>query len=702
MVYRVSVGLEADIGQFIPPMGSAIAVSERLDHVIEHLDRSINKLPIDSVRAAAAMQLLNGDVQKFGDNVLAIGNKSSAMQLVDQRIRSTRNEIRQLIADFEKTGDADIFKRLGGKQGDLNALTDIRARLSKAIKDAATDGMSSMEKSLETSFSKGLVGAFTNPYVLGAVGVLAAAIGPLVLSAIGGAVIATGAAAVVGLGIAGAAKANPEAVGAAWHGVIERVKSEWLAGSQSFVKPTIEAIHTLGNAIGDLHIAQMLQKASTFVAPLAQGVAGFVSGIGQGLSALVDKAGPVIDMLKSALPQLGSDIGEALKLIAGGNKGAAEGLKDVLDFTGRVIIGIGGAIRLAEDFYSAIKNIGNAIRSITDINPLTKWLTDKISPRDVQAFAVSLDGAAHGLDKTKDSAQGAQENLAKLRAQLNSTAESADTLAAAMVKKIFTATMNLDQAVLSAHDSLNQLKDAFHQNGKAIDEFSVKGIANRRAVLSVVSANMELYQAQISAGMSAEDAAAAYDQNTASLERQLRKAGLTANQIQGLIGKYKNVPGKVNTIMAIQGLTEAINGLADLLRLINHIPSNKTTTITTRFVTTGSRAGQMLSGQSRLGGQGAQGAIRMADGGALVAPSNPGTFLFAEPQTGGEAFIPLRGITQSRAMGLAQVVGNNYGFDVRSRDGDQSTRTLVMPPMQRFEELFIWMWRRLNQQGAFS
>jgi hypothetical protein len=52
--------------------------------------------------------------------------------------------------------------------------------------------------------------------------------------------------------------------------------------------------------------------------------------------------------------------------------------------------------------------------------------------------------------------------------------------------------------------------------------------------------------------------------------------------------------------------------------------------------------------------------------------------LFGEPATGGEAYIPLRGISQSRAMGLAQTVGNNYGFGVSTaRGGAGITVTLV-------------------------
>jgi hypothetical protein len=63
----------------------------------------------------------------------------------------------------------------------------------------------------------------------------------------------------------------------------------------------------------------------------------------------------------------------------------------------------------------------------------------------------------------------------------------------------------------------------------------------------------------------------------------------------------------------------------------------------------------------------ASGGIRRAQVGMLIPPSSPGTVLTAEPQTGGEALIPLRGISQMRAAALGQVAMGGYGLDVVPR-----------------------------------
>jgi hypothetical protein len=157
--------------------------------------------------------------------------------------------------------------------------------------------------------------------------------------------------------------------------------------------------------------------------------------------------------------------------------------------------------------------------------------------------------------------------------------------------------------------------------------------------------------------MSAGDAAKNYDTNTAALEAQLRTAHLTTAQIDELIGKYRGIPKQVDTNIAINGLTSAIEGLTRLIREINGI-KDKTVNVTVYYRSKGQSLNAPL----------ARGGIRRAAVGMVIPPSDPGTTLVGEPQTGGEVLTPLRGITQARAMQLSQVAGNSYGFDVVPRD----------------------------------
>jgi hypothetical protein len=552
--------------------------------------------------------------------------------------------------------------------------------VQRGVKDGITKGGPEAVNTFTQLFQGGIIKALSNPYVAGAAAALAVGLGAFIGAAIGGAIIAAGSVGVVAAGVVGAAM-QAHQVQAAWNEAIDGIQHKWLAASAAFIDPLIAGAGIFKKVFGDVHLDAMFAKASTFVGPLVEGASWFARDLISGVDALVQKGAPVIDVLRQELPEVGAAIADALSDIAGGNKGAADGLRDTLNLVEMIIRDTGVVVRTTEDIYHAFTTardgVGDFFKVLDDHVPVVFALADKVAnfwpDADTEHHITKLheaDEATRQLSATTGGlgmvAMKAGEDYKTLSAGITQAAQTADTLAAAMVSKIFAATMGLDQAVLGVAESLTRLTESFDKNGRSIDIHTKKGQANREALLGSVQANMQLYQAQIAAGVSAEDAAASYDTNYAALARTARQAGLTQQQVDGLIGKYKSIPRNVNTAIAMQGLTDAINDLADLIRLINHIPLSKTVRVNTVFTSSGDR----LSGSSRLGGndRGQYGAIRMAQGGAVVAPSNPGTFLFGEPQTGGEAFIPLKGISQSRAMGLAQTVGNNYGFSV-SRGG---------------------------------
>jgi hypothetical protein len=86
--------------------------------------------------------------------------------------------------------------------------------------------------------------------------------------------------------------------------------------------------------------------------------------------------------------------------------------------------------------------------------------------------------------------------------------------------------------------------------------------------------------------------------------------------------------------------------------------------VLTHFINEGTPPSQFMHGLA------SGGVVRAATGlvAGILRPSNPGTLVLAgEPQTHGEVFMPLAGISQSRAMQLAQVAGDAYNFTVMPR-----------------------------------
>jgi hypothetical protein len=58
-------------------------------------------------------------------------------------------------------------------------------------------------------------------------------------------------------------------------------------------------------------------------------------------------------------------------------------------------------------------------------------------------------------------------------------------------------------------------------------------------------------------------------------------------------------------------------------------------------------------------------------------PTDPGTLLVGEPQTGGEWLIPRQGISQMRAAWLGQNAMGGYGLDVVPRGGTTKVELAV-------------------------
>jgi hypothetical protein len=681
-VRKVSVGLEADVAQYVYPVGQAGRATEDLSDKVEELDRDLNKIPADAAKAALALKAMGGDLNGVGDKLKQVGDRSANLHLMENRIRTLRTEVRKLAEEFEKTGDVEVFAKLSRASGELHGLETVKQKIRKQMREAGEESASTFAQ----LFQGGVLKALADPRVFTATAVVGAALAVQVMSAIGGAVIGAGALGAVGIGIAGAATQS-KSVGDAWTAEIARVKKQWQEASTPFIGPTVAAAHEFGNAMHDIHLDMILGKAAAYMPPLVTAAGSFARFLGSGFEALVNKAGPVVAVLAQEIPALGRSFEVFFEKIADGAEGGALALQDLLQAVEYLVAGTGQLIGWSEKAYAALSKLDDKTKDwIDSLRESNGLLFVTLAPANYfgdlldrgadagEAFGRSLDGVTISLDGTARGVVQTQNDLDALNTTLGKTAVTADSLAGKMVEKIFSATMGLDQATLGWHESLTRLHDqldknekALIRNGQAFDIHTAKGQANREAILAAVTANMELYQRMLTAGATAEQAAKAYDTNTAALEAQLRKAGLTKTQIDNLIGSYRGVPATVNTEIAAKGLTDAINDLNDLIRMINHLPPRKDIWVVTHYGTVGGKEGP---DKYALGG------IRRAAQGLIVGPSDPGT-LIGEPQTGGELLLPMRGISQSRAMSLMQTAATGYGLNVSPRESATMAVTLT-------------------------
>lgn len=681
MSRSVKVVLEADVGGFTVPIIGAREETEKLDDKVEALNRDLDKTPAAAARAAAAMKLLGGDTKGVGNQLNDLGpNATNSLELIDQKLISTRAEIKKFADDFNKTGSIDSFNLWQSATKDLKGLEKLKKDLTSALEDGAKEGEKAISDAVSTGGKEGsksllssLQGVLSTPVLgpitVGAIAGAFVALSPAIGSAIGAAFI--GGAGLGTIGLAIASQVQSPAVQAAFGQLKQRAIDDLTAAGSAFEPVIVKGLHGFSDELD--HIAPDIQrnidKLAIPASHLFEGIGSFFDRLGPGIDELTSAAAPFIDDLAAELPRFADALSEMFHLISANAPGAIMFFHDLFTVIDDLIIATGAFASAMEKVYGVLRIVGKGLFGGDAAGAARDWETLKGAQDGVAKSAATLktnmDVAAASIDIAGGKAMSASDQYGQLISQLNAVNNTSDKVAGAMVDRIVNPMLQADMAANNFDKSLITLGDTLEANGGQLSEH-VKQLKktetgaqqNKDAILAVVQANLQEYDSQIAVGVAASDAAAKYDENTKALEDQLRAAGYTSAQIDDLIGKYRNVPDKVDTSIAINGLTDAINDLDQLLRQINGL-HDKTITIN-EHVYTYTAPSQTFHGFA-LGG------IRRAQVGMLIPPSSPGTVLTGEPQTGGEALIPLRGISQMRAAALGQVAMAGYGLDVVPR-----------------------------------
>jgi uncharacterized protein YukE len=685
MPREVKVVLDADI-PIVGKLEATKAAVKDLDDKVEALDRDLDKTAIDAAKTAAAMRLLSGDIRGAGVSIQGMGDKATALNILDTRIKSARDEVKKLTDEFTKTGDVDIYKKLGKSSGDLDALKRIRQDLAGAMGDGGKEGASTFS----SFFQGGIIDAFKSlpgplkAAVVEALIVAAIAVAAPVGAILNGAILAGIGGAGIGLGIIGQMD-NP-LVKASFTKLGTDLKASLTIATAAFAPALVNAAGTLDTALSHTirGFGDDFDALADHVQPLAEGIAGMFDKMAPGLADAMKAAGPLLDQIGQNLPELGDAFDRFFAMMADGSEGASKGIDLIFLAMETLVVGVGGLIDGFSHLYDWFLGPGEQILSWWDRadgaqTGFAHRLGD-LGPA-AQGAAGGVISAADAMSekfKTLDSDIGA---IGTAFSHVGQSAESAFT------GKVLDQMFGLEDATIAFQTSLAKLDDAAKKNGTSLDilnektgQYSDKALANEKVLISAAKANAELYQQNLLSGMSAADASAAYDKGSDSIRKQAIAAGYNAKAVDGLIGKYKNIPERVQTLLATIGLTDALNRLGQILIDLRTLDgksfaSKYTLTSTVVHVTQFATSGQRLSGSSRQAGF-AEGGIRHAATGLIVGPSDPGT-LIGEPQTGGELNLPLRGIPQMRAQMLMQTAGNGYGLDVVPRGSGSGSAGVV-------------------------
>lgn len=310
---------------------------------------------------------------------------------------------------------------------------------------------------------------------------------------------------------------------------------------------------------------------------------------------------------------------------------------------------------------------GQAAAATTDFAALTRqllsagWSMERITatfPQYTKAAgdaALQTDGVNRGFATTTEKAALANLTLDELVKAYGSLTAAENALTGAN-----TSAMKSEDALYAAYDAA---KASLKENGKTLDVHTAKGRANREALLAIADAAVKAAQDVLTKTNSDEKANAVLQTAHDRLVAQALAMGVLPDKVEAYVDSILKVPPVSKTTFETPGLHTANDTASGYKRLMDQVNGRKViVTWLTKYQQNGTPPSNYYHG-NRWGGaytHAADGALRDA---SYYAATGPARYAFAEPQTGGEAFIPKRG-NYGRSMSILGQAAGWYGASV--------------------------------------
>ena len=404
----------------------------------------------------------------------------------------------------------------------------------------------------------------------------------------------------------------------------------------------------------------------------------------------------------------------AQKLEQDGALKAAEtlgiGLRDVTD-----------AVQGNADAYEAVNKRINEVFSAWDEGKATRAEyaaaqdLNKALREQAGAYEAGVEQTARFADATGDSASASEQDAQAKRDQAQAIAEQEQTLREAIstAQEYGNMLLQLSGSELGVASAILSANEAIAENGATLDLSTKAGVENRQVLDNLASAGMRQLAVMAESYASHDELAAKSAELTEAYVAAATAAGMEEQKARDLAASLFAIPPDTQAQVSAPGAVSAKADTDAFYEAISRLPRDVQTRLATlwesgdfyaaraalqaeagmeyrnymytvyRAVYEGDRrGGHTIDADGSVKDYYARGGIRENHVAQLVPAG--AMRVWAEPETGGEAYIPLAASKRDRSLAILDEVARRFGYGLVRYFADGGTAFMPQPAAPRW------------------
>jgi hypothetical protein len=647
------------------------------------------KVRDSSTKTSKAVEDVKTSIEDLGHTQLSITEVDTALGKAAEDAKVKGEEIGKGLGDGVEKGSRDLPERIKPTTDRLpEPFGPAGKKSSDRFKDMFSQDLAGSGVGWGDLLGSGIMGGIKNsvkvgfsfisqmpPEVQAPIAIAGGAAGVVLISALNGALL--GGVGALGLAAGIIAEAKDPGIQEQFGFLKNQFSDTMTNAGHSFIVPVQESIGILNNAMFEMgdSLTSFEGKISPAVVGLARNFGRAADEVAQGLDTAGGSSEKILEAVGQSVAFLGGSVKVFLQEISIGGESGAQSIKLISVAAGVALDTLGVFFITAAMGWNTFKfGVQSALLPLELI--LKAMIAMHIAGGTAKNILDGINGVLGNNSSKARQAKGATDDLA---GSMGKGADAAKKMADALnadtdaYDKLIGVNLGAAQSLLQFRNDLAAVTQAAQDNGTSLDQSTAAGRANMGALLDAAGAarsSAEALRDQTTASQGAAAGDAAFSSSLGNSAAQLYStavaAGFNKDAVAQMIASMLNVPQSVVS----QFLAPGGAGVQALIDYINSHAVDKTVDITynERHYTSYQ---QVQPGHGGSDPGGFLGTVHHAATGGVFDAGvySNGPILFAEPQTGGEAFIPRQTPDEDRARRITEQAAAWHGGRVAWNNG---------------------------------